>query len=142
MFSTSKEGVMKLNEMIGKDRAGKTFPLPLGWAFSIGGLATALLLALSPILYAQSSPLTVQPSTGRVGVTTDDPGGRCQLNEYDPWGSVSNQVGNCDPTHKFTGKELDPETGLYYYGGRYYDPEISRFISPDPFVAQPGNPQG
>src|SRR3989304_5267289 len=74
MFSTSKEGVMKLNGMIGKDRAGKTFPLTLGWAFSIGGLATALLLALSPILYAQSSPLTVQPSTGRVGVGNTNPG--------------------------------------------------------------------
>jgi RHS repeat-associated protein len=30
---------------------------------------------------------------------------------------------------------------LYYYGGRYYDAEIGRFISPDPFVPQPGNPQ-
>jgi RHS repeat-associated protein len=64
-----------------------------------------------------------------------------QRNEYDPWGSVSKAVGNYDPTHRFNGKELDPETGLYYYGGRYYDPEISRFISPDPFVPEPGNPQ-
>jgi RHS repeat-associated protein len=54
---------------------------------------------------------------------------------------VSKSVGNIDPTHRFNGKELDPETGLYYYGGRYYDPEISRFISADPFIPQPGNPQ-
>jgi len=44
--------------MIGRDRAGKTF--------SISAIAAALLLPLSPIFHAQSSPLTVQPSTGRV----------------------------------------------------------------------------
>jgi RHS repeat-associated protein len=78
---------------------------------------------------------------GGVNVITDITGGRVQLVEYDPWGSVSRSEGNIDPTHKFTGKELDPETGLYYYGGRYYDPEISRFISADPFVSDPDEPQ-
>ena len=78
---------------------------------------------------------------GSVNVITDINGVQVQRNEYDPWGSVSKQVGNDDPTHRFTGKELDPESGLYYYGGRYYDPEISRFVSADPFVPQPGNPQ-
>ena len=66
---------------------------------------------------------------------------QAQLNEYDPWGGVSKSAANIDPTHRFNGKELDPETGLYYYGGRYYDPQISRLVSPDPFIPQPGNPQ-
>jgi RHS repeat-associated protein len=78
---------------------------------------------------------------GSVNVITDINGYEVQRNEYDPWGSVSKAVGNIDPTHRFTGKELDPETGLYYYGGRYYDPEISRFVSPDPFVPEPDDPQ-
>lgn len=39
-------------------------------------------------------------------------------------------------THKFTGKELDSETGLglYYFGARYYDPAIGRWLSVDPMA--------
>jgi RHS repeat-associated protein len=78
---------------------------------------------------------------GGVNVITNISGAQVQLNEYDPWGKVSKSVGSVDPTHRFTGKELDPESGLYYYGGRYYDPELGRFISADPFVPQPSDPQ-
>ncbi|MBS0125389.1 RHS repeat-associated core domain-containing protein [Thetidibacter halocola] len=40
--------------------------------------------------------------------------------------------------HRFTGKYLDDDTGLYYYGARYYDPALGRFISPDPlYMADP-----
>lgn len=34
---------------------------------------------------------------------------------------------------KFNGKELDEESGLYYYGARYYDPRISIWTSVDPY---------
>src|SRR5690606_33182982 len=37
---------------------------------------------------------------------------------------------------KFTGHELDRETGSYYAGARYYDPRISIFISVDPEFAK------
>ncbi len=36
--------------------------------------------------------------------------------------------------YKFNGKELDQETGYYYYGARYYDPVISRWLSVDPLA--------
>ena len=34
----------------------------------------------------------------------------------------------------FNGKELDTETGLYYYGARYYDPRVSIFLNVDPLT--------
>ena len=36
--------------------------------------------------------------------------------------------------YKFNGKELDSETGLYYYGARYYDPRTSIWLSTDPLM--------
>src|SRR5690606_16845419 len=36
--------------------------------------------------------------------------------------------------YKFNGKELDEDTGWYYYGARYYDPRISVWLSVDPLM--------
>jgi RHS repeat-associated protein len=36
--------------------------------------------------------------------------------------------------YKFNGKELDPETNLYYYGARYYDSSMSMWLSLDPLA--------
>ena len=36
--------------------------------------------------------------------------------------------------YKFNGKEMDKETGMYYYSARYYDPRISIFVSVDPLA--------
>jgi len=45
------------------------------------------------------------------------------------------QASGADGNHyKYTGKEFDAETGLYYYGARYYSPALGRFTSPDPKV--------
>jgi len=45
------------------------------------------------------------------------------------------QSSGADGNHyKYTGKEFDAETGLYYYGARYYSPGLGRFTSADPKV--------
>ena len=41
------------------------------------------------------------------------------------------QAGAGEPGYAFTGREWDPEIGLYYYRARYYDPKGGRFISQD-----------
>jgi RHS repeat-associated protein len=50
---------------------------------------------------------------------------------YDGFGSRTGVTG-VDFRFGYTGRELDGETGLYYYRARYYDPSLGRFISEDP----------
>ncbi len=78
---------------------------------------------------------------GSSNVTTDASGNQVGLTEFSPYGGVSRQTGTYEPKYKFTGKELDASTGLYFYGARYYDPELGRFISADTFVQNPYDPQ-
>lgn len=43
-----------------------------------------------------------------------------------------------DTKHRFTGQHLDDGSGLYYFGTRYYDPHLGRFITPDAhFIENP-----
>ncbi len=41
-----------------------------------------------------------------------------------------------DVPYRFTGKERDKETGLYYYGARYLDPKDSWWLSVDPALGE------
>ena len=57
--------------------------------------------------------------------------------EYTPYGELwieETAPGVDKLPFRFTGKELDTETGLYYYGARYLDPKYSRWLSGDPAV--------
>jgi RHS repeat-associated protein len=59
---------------------------------------------------------------------------------YLPYGEVvADQKaggGQYSTPYKFTGKELDAETGLYYYGARYYDPSLGIFHGVDPLASK------
>jgi RHS repeat-associated protein len=59
---------------------------------------------------------------------------------YLRFGECRNSQGNPGTDKLFTGQRLDG-TGLYYYGARYYDASMGRFISADTIVQSPGNPQ-
>jgi len=64
---------------------------------------------------------------------------------YYPYGATqTNTSGTTPPTdmpYKYTDKELDSSTGLYFYGARYYDATLGRFLSADTLVEAPGHPQ-
>jgi len=56
-----------------------------------------------------------------------------------PFGeTMAEQLGSnyYNTPYKFNGKELDEETGLYYYGARYYDPRVSIWLSVDPLAEE------
>jgi RHS repeat-associated protein len=57
--------------------------------------------------------------------------------EYHPFGTTSYRSGRSLTEtslkrYKYVGKERDEETGLYYYGARYYAAWLCRFVSVDP----------
>jgi RHS repeat-associated protein len=79
---------------------------------------------------------------GSLRVATGPAGNIRQTDEYDPFGKTAKETSTASISpYKFTGQEEDAETGLYYYGARYYDPALGRFISADTIVQAPGDPQ-
>jgi RHS repeat-associated protein len=78
---------------------------------------------------------------GNYRVVTNDQGRTVWQSDYMPFGSQYEKSGDPDfeEWRGFTGKELDPGSGLMYFNARWYDAETGRFISEDP-VADPNNP--
>ena len=77
---------------------------------------------------------------GDVIALTDANGAIAVEYEYDPWGKVisfsgpyMSGIGLANP-FRYRGYFYDSETGFYYVSSRYYDPEIGRWISPEPNV--------
>ena len=62
---------------------------------------------------------------------TDSAGNIKAESDYYPWGGELQFVNNDSNHYKFTGKERDGETGLDYFGARYYSNGLGRFITPD-----------
>jgi len=62
------------------------------------------------------------------------------LQDYDyyPFGGARVVVDLLGGQHyKFTGKERDGESGLDYFGARYYGSSMGRFLQPDEFTGGP-----
>jgi len=77
---------------------------------------------------------------GSANIITDYEGGIYEHIEYTPYGELweeqQSDVFDRIP-FRFTAKELDTETALYYFGARYMDPRTSRWISSDPAMDGP-----
>lgn len=85
----------------------------------------------------QGSPRAVTNEDGQVVWQT----------RYEPFGKPVQEAtlqglnNNAINKYKFNAKELDMETGLYYYGARYYDKHMGRFIIADALGGDTTNPQ-
>ena len=75
---------------------------------------------------------------GSSSYITDREGRITQHTEYIAFGEVLFEEHSTSKTmpYLFNGKELDTETGLYYYGARYYDPKVSIFLNVDPLAEE------
>ncbi len=71
---------------------------------------------------------------GSTAIVTDVDGRITQNVVYIPFGEmfVEQRDGNWNTPYLFNAKELDEETGLYYYGARYLDPTAAQWLSVDP----------
>ncbi|HAZ11510.1 MAG TPA: hypothetical protein DCY86_01860, partial [Bdellovibrionales bacterium] len=82
---------------------------------------------------------------GGANVLTDATGFKKELIEYEPFGLESRheKYGSSEEVawYYFTGKKTDDESGLIYFGARYYDPKLGRFITADSVVQDPYDPQ-
>lgn len=76
---------------------------------------------------------------GSSGTELDNSAQVISYEEYHPFGSTSFHTVNSGAEvsakrYRYTGKERDDETGLYYYGARYYAAWLGRWTGCDPSV--------
>jgi RHS repeat-associated protein len=75
---------------------------------------------------------------GNVDLVTERDGKTYEFFTYNPWGEEmhqynANTFGFASP-YRFNSKEKDQETGLHYYGARYYSSKLSVWMSVDPLA--------
>jgi len=78
---------------------------------------------------------------GSTALTASETGGRLSEIRYKSWGENRYSFGATPTQRRFTGQRKDSGSGLLYYGARWYDPTVGRFLQADTIVPQPGNPQ-
>ena len=81
---------------------------------------------------------------GSTSYVTDGNGNITQYEAYLPYGEllVDEHSSSESMPYKFNGKQLDDETGLYYYGARYMNPVASIWYGVDPLVEKYSNISG
>lgn len=109
-------------------------PIAVGYNAHSGGLPPGALppgVSLPGLSLTGMSPTEIPPAGMSVGMVQ---GGRTTAQGYGVYDGIRQQ---------FTGKERDTETGLDYFGARYYSSTQGRFTSVDPenAGADPSNPQ-
>ena len=77
---------------------------------------------------------------GNVLLLTDAAGAVAGRYRYEAFGSVRAMTGSAAAANpfRFSTKYADEETGLYYYGFRFYSPQLGRWLNRDPIEEQGG----
>jgi RHS repeat-associated protein len=78
---------------------------------------------------------------GNTSVASTASGALVARQTYFPYGAPRTSEGILPTDYTFTGQRVDTSAGLMYYGARYYDAALGRFIQPDLLIPDPYNPQ-
>ena len=78
----------------------------------------------------------VKDHLGNIRQTLDEGGNIVSAQDYYPFGGIYRAVNTADANdkYKFTEKERDKETDYDYFGARYYDSDLGRWLSVDPLA--------
>jgi RHS repeat-associated protein len=79
-----------------------------------------------------------QDGLGSVTSLSNSAGVLAETYGYDSYGKTTTSTGTLTNPFQYTGRELDSETGIYYYRARYFDPGPGRFLSEDRLRFQQG----
>jgi len=78
---------------------------------------------------------------GSTSITAYSSGGKKAEVRYKAWGETRYTYGTTPTSQRYTGQREESSLGLYWYASRWYSASLSRFVSPDSIIPQPGNPQ-
>ena len=69
---------------------------------------------------------------GSVSSLSNTAGALANTYTYDSFGNLTASSGSLTNPFRYTGREFDTETNLYFYRARYFDQSVGRFLSEDP----------
>jgi RHS repeat-associated protein len=75
---------------------------------------------------------------GSVTSLTTPTGSTAATYTYDSFGFMTNSTGSATNWFRYTARQFDSDTALYYNRARYYDPTTGRFLSEDPIGFEGG----
>ncbi len=116
-----------LNALLERDATGQTLARNT-WGVSLGGGIGGLLSRRQ----GGTNMFYHYDGRGDVVALTDPTGQALESGTYDAFGNLLDQTGSIQQPYRFSTKRLEPISGLYDFGARWYDPGVGRFISPDP----------
>lgn len=102
---------------------------------------TAFFFALLSIGHVQAQvTYYIHVHLGSPIAAEDQDGNLLWREQYAPYGNTQLNQNRQDDPVGFTGKQRYDDLGLSYFGARWYDSSIGRFLTPDPAGWQASNP--
>jgi len=83
------------------------------------------------MLRSSATSFYQQDGLGSITSLSNTAGALAQAYTFDSFGNQTASSGSVTNPFRYTGRESDSETGLYFYRTRYFDPQAGRFLSED-----------